>query len=129
MGLASRPQELLRAMRRRWGLQSTTDVHHVIPRSCARHPLLSELPFDVERETCNFVLMPTRNARNEGLRLRPGRLIHEHGHKKYNSYVWDRLSGICDDHSDAYARECALTDLIVYLHVELRSSTPTIPWN
>ena len=129
MGMTPRSHDLLRAMRRRWGLQAATDVHHVIPRSCARHPLISDLSFDLDRETCNCALRPTGASRTLGLRLRSGRLIHEHGHQKYNTFVWNRLDQIRSEHADDYKRELALVGFIDSLHAELRSSTPTIPWN
>jgi hypothetical protein len=112
----ARPQ--LRAARTRFGLTGLAQVHHVVPRCCARHPTLARLAYDVEGDA-NFVLMPTR----EGVRrlgLRPNRLVHDGGHGRYCAYVWDAL--------DAIETDAHLVALLARLHRGMRHDDGTIPW-
>lgn len=112
----SRPD--LRAARTRFGLTGLVDVHHVIPRSCARHEALGRLGFSVE-DASNFAFVPNRTGR-AALRLHPGRVIHS-SHLRYNRFVWSELDAVRDD--------ADLLQLLAYLHVQVRAHHPTIPWD
>ena len=112
-------RKALRSVRKRYDLHGLVDIHHVIPRSCARHPSLRSVDFSVE-DPGNLALMPTKKG-GAMLRLRPGRLLHTSGHLKYNTYVFSSLDNV-QNRDD-------LNDLLANLHREIRSSTPRVPWN
>ena len=107
----------IKTYRDRFGLQGLCDAHHVIPRSCRRHPTLITLGFDVEGAG-NFALLPSDLGRDQ-LFLRD-RAIHAGGHMKYNKYVWSTLDSIQD--ADTLCRFVRL------LHHRVRHD-PNVPWN
>ena len=63
-------------------------IHHVLPREHAAHPLLRN--FDLE-DARNLMFLPTREGRRRGLRLHAGRPTHDGGHAAYNAHVRARL--------------------------------------
>jgi hypothetical protein len=67
----------LRKARRRFDLAA--DIHHVVPREFARHPVVRRYGYDVE-SGYNLVLLPTRAY--DGARP-----VHRGGHRQYNDMV------------------------------------------
>lgn len=111
----------LRAAHTRFGLHELVQIHHVVPRSCADHPTLRSVSYDVE-ECYNFVMMPTLHGRRR-LNLRPDRLVHDGGHPKYCAFVRARLD-------DVHTRRDML-HLVAQLHRAMRRATidgEEIPW-
>ena len=86
----------LREKRRRYELDGLTQVHHVLPRSLADHPVVRAHGYDVEGEY-NFLLLPTREGLSQ-LRLRPERPLHDGGHMRYNQFARDGLDA-CVTHA------------------------------
>lgn len=118
LGIICVSHQYLRDTRRRFNLKDYVQIHHVIPRFCASHPILETIPFDVEGAG-NFVLMPTYTGVN-ALSLRSDRLIHDGGHMRYCHYVWDCL--------DRVNSEEDLCLLLFKLHIAMRRIDPDVPW-
>lgn len=119
MGLLLASKQDLRRVRTRFGMQELVQIHHVIPRFCARHPTVRALDFDLEGSSANFVLMPTRRGVRE-LRLRSDRLVHDGGHMAYCAFVWERLDAVRTDEE--------LQALLMFLHRGMRRANDEIPW-
>jgi len=112
MGAALR----MRRFRKRWGLCTLIQIHHVIPLQWKGHSALSEYDIDARH---NLIFMPTRQGAHV-LQLRPGRLLHDGGHGAYNSFVKRRLDGVHHPSDvDALAYE---------LRARLKATNSDLPW-
>ena len=107
----------LRARRAALEWQGLVQIHHVVPRSLRRHPVLRAHAYDVEAEY-NMVLLPT-HAGVRALRLRPERPVHDGGHSEYNRFALQGLDA-CAGHGDFV---CLLT----LLHLGCRGLL-RVPW-
>lgn len=76
-------RQVLRHARNRYHLD--VEIHHVVPRQFASHPVLKYYGYDVESDY-NLMLMPSRSNM---ISKRPN---HTGGHMKYNDFVASQLS-------------------------------------
>lgn len=77
----------------RWGLRGNlVQDHHAIPMQWREHPVVRAVNYDFNGSD-NIVMMPTPKGK-QILNVRPDRLVHYGGHKKYNLYVGTWLDHI-----------------------------------
>ena len=111
------PKRALRARRAALGWQGLVQVHHVLPRSLAAHPVVVAMRYDVEGDY-NMLLLPTWEGTRR-LRLRPERPVHDGGHMLYNRFAREAL--------DACATEADFALVLVLLHRGSRGLLK-VPW-
>ena len=99
--------------------------HHCIPKQWRNHKLIERLEFDINCSN-NIVIMPNKKAKYE-LDLFPNTLIHENGHRHYNTYVKHNL--------DLFTRKPydeSKYDFWLFLHhlkFNMKYNDDNIPWN
>ena len=79
----------LRLKKKQYNLENLVQIHHVVPRSLKKHPILLYNCYNVE-EDYNLILLPTYLGKDV-LNLRLNRPIHDGGHISYNYFVKERL--------------------------------------
>ena len=119
LGVICLSHQCMRDYRHRFNLDGLAEIHHVIPRSLASHPILTAHGFDIHGPG-NLALLPS-TAGGRVLHLRSTRVIHTGGHPKYNRYVHAHLDGL-DESPEALVR------LLASLHARIRHD-PHVPWN
>ena len=110
-----------RALRARLGLCGLIQIHHIIPRQWATHPVVAASMYEMD-DARNLMFMPTECARDV-MWLRSDRLFHSKGHANYNLYVKQCLDDI--DIGDA----SAIHELADRMRHALRFNPSTVPWN
>lgn len=115
------PRGRMRHWRRALGLRELVQIHHVLPRQHAAHPLLRN--FGMEG-AANLMFLPTR-AGQRALRLHPARPTHDGGHPAYNVHVRTLLD-------EALLTETTADELCRALRRRLRghdrAAMETLPW-
>ena len=108
--------------KKRFGLTSLVEIHHLIPKQHKNHPIITNLNYEIE-DGYNFAFLPNKKGINK-INLYKNRPIHQNGHYKYNLFVKDYLDYLYD--SKNYSKE----DLIKF-NIFLRRNMKdlTIPWN
>ena len=108
--------------------QGTIEDHHIIPKQCKIHSLIKEIQFDVGCSK-NIVFMPNEfypcyyNIPENDI------LIHKHGHKKYNAYVWKQLNYINHNFKDKEEKKYQFVLLLNHLYDSIDKIDETLPWN
>lgn len=108
------------ALKIRFGLQSTTQIHHIIPREFRAHSCLKNLHID---DGCNLMLMPNRKGKGVIDTSRP---VHDGGHLAYNRYVGAQLD-LISLHDEEDVRDVYVTNLIESLRQRVRGQRD-LPW-
>ena len=110
----------------RWGLRGNlVQDHHAIPREWRGHPVVRAVNYDFNGSD-NIVMMPTPKGKKT-LNVRPDRLVHYGGHKKYNLYVgtWlDHIQKIQDPH-EMMEEFYSFRD---FLKRNCRDNKDNVPW-
>lgn len=108
--------------------QGTIEDHHIIPKQCKIHSLIKEINFDVGCSK-NIIFMPNKvypyyyNIPEHDI------LIHKHGHRKYNAYVWKQLNYINHNFKDKEEKKYQFVLLLNHLYDSIDKMDETLPWN
>ena len=108
----------MRRTRLRFGLVGLVQIHHIIPREHAAHPAV-HATFNMDGAS-NLMFMPTVLG-TQCLQLRPGRLVHDGGHPRYNAFVYKRLDDLIVQRGDIH-------QIAASLRRRLRESDSDLPW-
>lgn len=105
-------------------LTGLVQIHHIIPREFASHPLIVAHHYPMERGA-NLMFMPTIEGTRTLNTVRP---CHEGGHLAYNEYVGASLSRIATSPYSKTQRGEALRRLVWYLRLALCTQEAHPPW-
>ena len=102
------------------GLREEVDSHHIIPKQFKYHETILSEKFDINR-SYNLIYLPNRKSSK-----RIPLLIHDGGHRKYNSYVLRNLNDIKNLHDEEERR---YQFWLLLKHLEEGIYEKSIPWN
>ena len=108
--------------------QGTVEDHHIIPNQCKIHSLIKEIKFDVGCSK-NIIFMPNEEYVYHYNIPKNDILIHKHGHKKYNKYVWKQLNYIKHNFKDKEEKKYQFLLLLNHLYDGIEYSNKGLPWN
>lgn len=81
-------KKTLRDIRKRYDLKGSVDIHHVIPRQFAKHPVLKQYRYDTEADYNTIFAVTSSSSK---LKVHEHRPRHSGGHMAYNKWVGDML--------------------------------------
>ena len=109
------PKHRFRWAKKRFGIASMTQIHHIIPVQFKGHPVLRK--YDME-DGQNLMLLPNRAGR---ALLRTDRPVHDGGHLAYNRFIGHLL-----DEEDMDVTQ--VRKLSLFLRQALRRGAHDVPW-
>ena len=108
--------------------QGTIEDHHIIPKQCKIHSLVKEINFDVGCSK-NLVFMPNEAYTYCYKNTQNNMLIHKHGHRKYNTYVWKQLNYINHNFKSTEEKKYNFVLLLNHLYDSIEKGDEDLPWN